>query len=280
MPLEFGLQISRFTWPGGADEIGPRSASIAPAAEEAGFTSLWVMDHFLQIPGVGREWEEMLDSYTTLGYLAAVTSTSPARRAGHRHHVPQPRASRQDRRDPRRALRRPGDVRARRGVVRAGAPAVRLGLPAAAPAVRDARGRARAAAVDVGRGSPAFHGRTIDVPEATCYPRPLQEHVPILVGGSRRTSDVAARRAVRRRVQPVRRAGHDPPQDRRAQAALRGGGPRPVRDHRHATLVRRLRVGRRARSAATESWRMRACRTRSCPCPTWRTRPPSSASRR
>ena len=74
MPLEFGLQISRFTWPGGAEEIGPRLASIAPAAEEAGFTSIWVMDHFLQIPGVGREWEEMLDSYTTLGYLAAVTS--------------------------------------------------------------------------------------------------------------------------------------------------------------------------------------------------------------
>jgi alkanesulfonate monooxygenase SsuD/methylene tetrahydromethanopterin reductase-like flavin-dependent oxidoreductase (luciferase family) len=35
-----------------------------------------------------------------------------------------------------------------------------------------------------GPGSPAFHGRTVDVPEATCYPRPLQEHVPILIGGS------------------------------------------------------------------------------------------------
>src|SRR5437763_6999534 len=31
------------------------------------------MDHFLQIPQVGREWEDMLDSYTTLGYLAGVT---------------------------------------------------------------------------------------------------------------------------------------------------------------------------------------------------------------
>jgi alkanesulfonate monooxygenase SsuD/methylene tetrahydromethanopterin reductase-like flavin-dependent oxidoreductase (luciferase family) len=35
-----------------------------------------------------------------------------------------------------------------------------------------------------GPGSPAFHGRTIDVPEAICYPRPLQERVPILIGGS------------------------------------------------------------------------------------------------
>jgi alkanesulfonate monooxygenase SsuD/methylene tetrahydromethanopterin reductase-like flavin-dependent oxidoreductase (luciferase family) len=31
------------------------------------------MDHFLQIPQVGREWEDMLESYTTLGYLAGVT---------------------------------------------------------------------------------------------------------------------------------------------------------------------------------------------------------------
>ena len=48
-------------------------AEVARAAEEAGFTSLWVMDHFLQIPQVGREWEDMLESYTTLGYLAGVT---------------------------------------------------------------------------------------------------------------------------------------------------------------------------------------------------------------
>ena len=42
-------------------------------AEEAGFSSLWVMDHFVQIPSVGRDWEPMLDSYTTLGFLAAST---------------------------------------------------------------------------------------------------------------------------------------------------------------------------------------------------------------
>ena len=55
------------------DDRGARSPSVARAAEEAGFTSLWVMDHFVQIPQVGREWEDMLESYTTLGYLAGVT---------------------------------------------------------------------------------------------------------------------------------------------------------------------------------------------------------------
>jgi alkanesulfonate monooxygenase SsuD/methylene tetrahydromethanopterin reductase-like flavin-dependent oxidoreductase (luciferase family) len=35
-----------------------------------------------------------------------------------------------------------------------------------------------------GKGAPAYKGRTIEVPEAVCYPRPLQDKVPILVGGS------------------------------------------------------------------------------------------------
>ena len=73
MALTFALQLPRFTWPGGSVEIGTQLASIAGAAEEAGFSSMWVMDHYLQIPQVGREWDEMLEAYTTLGYLAAHT---------------------------------------------------------------------------------------------------------------------------------------------------------------------------------------------------------------
>jgi predicted kinase len=50
----FGLIISRFDWPGERDERAPQLASIARRAEEAGFRDLWVMDHFRQIPQVGR----------------------------------------------------------------------------------------------------------------------------------------------------------------------------------------------------------------------------------
>ena len=71
--LSFGLQLPRFTWTGGASELSDRLAAIARAADDAGFESLWVMDHFIQIPQAGRAWEEMLDSYTTLGFLAAHT---------------------------------------------------------------------------------------------------------------------------------------------------------------------------------------------------------------
>ena len=48
-----------------------------------------------------------------------------------------------------------------------------------------------------GPGAPAFEGRRINVPEAICYPRPLQEHVPILVGGSgeKKTLKLVARYA-------------------------------------------------------------------------------------
>ncbi|MDQ3643002.1 MAG: AAA family ATPase, partial [Actinomycetota bacterium] len=56
MALSFGLQIATFDWPGGPAEIAARLASVARAAEESGFTSLWVMDHFIQIPQVGRHW--------------------------------------------------------------------------------------------------------------------------------------------------------------------------------------------------------------------------------
>ncbi len=48
-----------------------------------------------------------------------------------------------------------------------------------------------------GKGAPAYEGRVLHVPEALCYPRPLQEHVPILVGGAgeRRTLRLAAQYA-------------------------------------------------------------------------------------
>jgi predicted kinase len=67
MTMDFGLQVSRFDFAGHPASTRSTLAEVARAAEEIGFTSLWVMDHFVQIPQVGREWEDMLESYTTLG---------------------------------------------------------------------------------------------------------------------------------------------------------------------------------------------------------------------
>lgn len=71
--MRIGLQIPRFTWPGGEQAIPTRLAEIARAADQGGFYSLWVMDHFFQIQGVGKAEEPMLESYSTLSYLAALT---------------------------------------------------------------------------------------------------------------------------------------------------------------------------------------------------------------
>ena len=73
MPAKFGLQISQFTWPGGAEAIGPTFGRIAAQADDVGFDSIWVMDHFFQIRGVGRAEEPMLEGQTALGFLAAHT---------------------------------------------------------------------------------------------------------------------------------------------------------------------------------------------------------------
>jgi F420-dependent oxidoreductase-like protein len=71
--MKIGLQIPRFTWPGGAAEIGPRLADIGRTADEAGFASLWVMDHFFQIAVMGKVEEPMLEGYSALSFLAAAT---------------------------------------------------------------------------------------------------------------------------------------------------------------------------------------------------------------
>ncbi|MGH3105696.1 MAG: LLM class flavin-dependent oxidoreductase [Rubrobacteraceae bacterium] len=71
--MRIGLQIPSFTWPDGVGGIGPRLAEIGRTADESGFASLWVMDHFFQIRGVGEPGEPMLESYSALSFLAGVT---------------------------------------------------------------------------------------------------------------------------------------------------------------------------------------------------------------
>jgi F420-dependent oxidoreductase-like protein len=71
--MKVGLQIPYLSWPGGAPTLGADLANIARTAEDAGFDSIWMMDHFFQIPGVGRPEQEMVEGYTTLGYIAGVT---------------------------------------------------------------------------------------------------------------------------------------------------------------------------------------------------------------
>jgi F420-dependent oxidoreductase-like protein len=72
--MRIGLQVPSFTYPIGTRYIGETFAQIAERAERAGFYSLWVMDHFFQIPSVGQAEEPMLEGWSALAFAAGHTN--------------------------------------------------------------------------------------------------------------------------------------------------------------------------------------------------------------
>jgi F420-dependent oxidoreductase-like protein len=184
MTLSFGLQIPKFTWTGGASELRDRLAAMGRAADSAGFESLWVMDHFLQIPQVGREWDEMLDSYTTLGFLAGVTERVQLgtlvtgvtyRNVAHLGKI----IATLDVLSGGRAICGIGAAWFQREHEAYGweFPPVRTRFELLEDALQ-------LLPLVWGKGSPSFDGKHVHVKEAMCYPRPLQDKVPIMIGGS------------------------------------------------------------------------------------------------
>ncbi len=74
--MKISLQIIKFDWPGSPANVGATLKDIAQTADETGFDSLWVMDHFFQMdmPDSGLQPEQpMMDGYTVLSYLAGLT---------------------------------------------------------------------------------------------------------------------------------------------------------------------------------------------------------------
>jgi F420-dependent oxidoreductase-like protein len=197
MGLRFGLQVPTFDWPDGPSEARAALSELGRAAEAAGFESVWVMDHYRQIPMFGPAWHDMLDCYTTLAFLAAHTERVRlgALVTGITH----------------RPVAQLGKIIASLDVVSGGrancglgvgwfaAESAALGIPFPPLAERYALLEDALEFLPMfwGKGAPAFEGRLLQVPEAMCYPRPLQAHVPILVGGNgeRRTLRLAARYA-------------------------------------------------------------------------------------
>ena len=207
--VKFGLQIYSFTWPGGPEAIGPTLGRAVRTADDAGFDSIWVMDHFWQIGGPGSELQPMLEGWTTLGFMAAHSQRARlGLMVGGVHY------------------RNPGlwvkaattlDVlsggRAWLGIGAAWnqAESEGLGFPLPAPhrALRDARGHAPDRARDVaGR---ARLGRGVPRPPVPRDAAPQRPPVDLPAARAdhdrrrRREEDPATRRPVRRRLEPVRR---------------------------------------------------------------------------
>ena len=253
--IAFGLQIPDYGAVGDRAELRTRLADIARAAEDAGFESLWVMDHLVQIPFVGRPWLDLLESYTTLAYLAGVTETIRLgtmvtgitfRNVAHL-----------------------AKIIATLDVVSGGRAEAGLGaawfahehqaygyeFPDAAVRLDQLEDALQLLPALWGPGAKPFTGKVLDLPETTCYPRPLQEHIPLLVGGEgeQRTLRLVARYAdacnlrgdldsVRHKIEVLRRHCADvdrDPDDIRIShlgTALVGDDPAHVRhlvdDHR------------------------------------------------
>lgn len=71
--MKLGLYCNHFNWPGGDTAIRPRLTELAQGAESAGFSSFWLMDHFFQLPRHGAIDDPMLEAYSALCFIAAVT---------------------------------------------------------------------------------------------------------------------------------------------------------------------------------------------------------------
>ncbi|WP_433217909.1 LLM class flavin-dependent oxidoreductase [Dactylosporangium sp. CS-047395] len=187
--LRFGLHLGEFKH--------VNVAETAKAAEEAGFDAVYVMDHFRQIPQIGRAWDDFLESWTTLAYLAA--GTERVRLGTLVTGVTY------------RNVAHLGKIAATLDVLSGGRAVMGLGLAWFKeehvaygwdfPTVRERyallEDALRLLPLLWGKGSPRFEGKVLTVPEAMCYPRPVQERIPIIVGGNgeRHTLRLAARYA-------------------------------------------------------------------------------------
>lgn len=177
----FGLIVSRFDW---TTDMGPTLAAIAQRAEAAGFRDLWVMDHFRQIRGVGRPWEDIPEAYTALGFMAGATTTIRlgALVTGITHRNPVV----------------VGKMVASLDVLSGGRAICGLGIawdrdehaaygiefPSTSTRYEILTETLEMLPLLWGKGSPEFHGKHIDAAELVCYPRPIQDPIPILIGGS------------------------------------------------------------------------------------------------
>ena len=76
--MRIGLTVARFAAPGGPARLGDALVRVARHAEAVGFDTFWVWDHFFwdaSPVGPGVTDREMLEAFTTLGFIAGATRT-------------------------------------------------------------------------------------------------------------------------------------------------------------------------------------------------------------
>ena len=195
MTIRLGLQIPNFSYGTGVSELFPTVIAQAQEADAAGYDSVFVMDHFYQLPGLGTPDQPMLEAYTALGGLATVDRERAARHPGHRQHLPQPDAAGQGHHHPRRDQPGPRDPRAS-APAGSNSSTIRSAYEFGTFTDRfNKLGEALQIILPMLEGErPTFSGKYYRTQEAMAEPR-FRDHIPLMIGGSgeKKTIPLAAR---------------------------------------------------------------------------------------
>ena len=211
--MRVGVHLVNFGLPGGTSAIGPTMAEAGRAAEEAGLDNLSVMDHYFQMEGMGLgdAPAPMLEAYTTLGFLAAHTSTVELQAlvTGVTYRHPGLLAK----------IVTTLDVlsggRAMLGIGAAWYEREHLGLGVPFPPLSERFERLEETLQIVlqmwSDDDGPYEGAYYHLAETICSPPPLtRPHPPIMIGGSGEQKTLRLVAQYARRVQPLRAAGHRP----------------------------------------------------------------------
>ena len=257
--MEIGLHIADFTFPDGPAGLRDDLTRIVTTAEEAGFAKVSVMDHLWQIGVLGPPEHEMLEAYTTLGYLAARTSNGRTGLLGDGGGLPGARDAGQAGQHPGCAVRRPGLAGHRRRLERGrrrAASACRSRRPpsGSSGSRRRCRSACRCGATTTARTTASTTSWSA---RSTRRSRCTKPHPPILIGGGgeKKTLRLVAKYAQACNLFPIAGARA---QARCAARALRAGGP-GLRRHREdgddgARPGRERREGRRDPADSCRGW--------------------------
>src|SRR3984885_16266534 len=130
--MQLDIHVPSFTWPGGAEAIGPTLTTLARTAESIGARTLSVMDHWFQMDMLWPAEEPMLEGYTALSFAAAQDGATAFPAPGGRSDLPPPRAPGQDDHHAGRPVGRSGRARTGGRMVREGASGAGCSVPTVA----------------------------------------------------------------------------------------------------------------------------------------------------
>jgi F420-dependent oxidoreductase-like protein len=238
--MKLALHFLSFSLPGGAAAFAPTLAATARAADDGGFATMTVMDHWFQMKPLGGAAEPMLEAYSTLAYLAAITERIElgALVTGVTYRYPGLLAKTVA------TLDVLSGGRAMLGIGAAWYEEEHEAYGVPFPPLGE-RFERLTEALEIceqmwSDDDGPYDGRHYRLAAMICNPRPLRSPRPRILVGRRRAEDPAARGAARRRVQPLRpRAGRRAAQARGAAEALRRRRARLQRDPEDPDDVRR-----------------------------------------